>query len=258
MLCAIDRFREQLKSGRFCLGVGVTFFDPAVTEALGPSVDFVWVDLEHNPISLESLQAHLIAARATNTPALVRVPSSEVATIKRVLDTGAEGLIVPQVHSAAEVRQVADASRYPPIGQRGYGPRRPSNYGRGGGVDYLKEANEKLFVAVQIETKGALAEVDKILEVPGIDSIVLGPNDLANSLGHVGQVNHPEVIAAIQKVIDKTRSAGKFVGMGMADDVGQAATARGLGVHWLQCGSDFSYLVNHTERLFREIRSRVA
>src|SRR5262245_17135380 len=95
----IDGFRRKLEGGAFCLGPAVTLSDPVVTEALCDSVDFLWIDLEHAPTSLETLAAHLIAARAGGTPALVRVPSSDVAWIKRVLDVGAEAVIVPQIRS---------------------------------------------------------------------------------------------------------------------------------------------------------------
>src|SRR5688572_9087445 len=130
MYTAIREFRRKLEAGRFCLGAAITLSDPAVTEALGRSVDFFWIDLEHTPLSLESLHAHLIAARAVNVAAIVRTPGSEVSFIKRVLDMGAGGIIVPQVRSASEVRTVIDACRYKPQGDRGYGPRRASNYGR--------------------------------------------------------------------------------------------------------------------------------
>src|ERR1051326_6732481 len=114
MYSAIRAFRERLKAGRPCLGAAITISDPAVTEALGREVDFFWIDLEHTPLNLETLQAHLIAARAVNVAAIVRVPGSEVPFIKRVLDMGAPGIIVPQVRSAAEVKQVVDACRYKP------------------------------------------------------------------------------------------------------------------------------------------------
>jgi 2-keto-3-deoxy-L-rhamnonate aldolase RhmA len=254
MNAAMPRFRAKLAGGQFCLGIGITFSDPAVTEAIGPSVDFVWIDLEHNPISLESLQGHLIAARACQTAALVRVPSCDTALLKRVLDTGAPGIIVPQIVSADEVRQVVAACRYAPEGSRGYGPRRPSNYGRDGGIDYMRRANQELFVVVQIETAAAVNDIDRILDVPGLDSLVIGPNDLAGSLGHVGQVDHPEVVAAIETVIAKSRRAGRFIGMGMAPEIDRALRAARQGVQWLQCGSDFSFLVSFADQIFGRIR----
>ena len=109
-----------------------------MTEALCDSVDFVWIDLEHNPMSVESMMGHLIAARAGRSPALVRIPCGDVGWIKRVLDSGAEGIILPQASSAKQVRAFVSACRYPPMGTRGYGPRRPSNYGRDGGIDYMQ------------------------------------------------------------------------------------------------------------------------
>src|SRR5262245_39375359 len=144
-------FRDKLRRGQVCLGAAVSTSEPAVTEALGPCADFLWIDLEHTPLSIESLQAHLIAARAAAAPAVVRVPGSEAWFIKRVLDTGAPGIVVPQVRSAAEVGEVAAACRYPPVGRRGFGPRRASNYGRDRGPEYFEAAERDLFVAVQIE-----------------------------------------------------------------------------------------------------------
>jgi hypothetical protein len=138
--------------------------DPAVTEALGRTVDFFWIDLEHSPLGLELMQAHLIAARAVGVPALVRVPAAEAWFIKRVIDTGASGLIVPQVRSPDEVRSVVQACRYQPQGDRGYGPRRASNYGHD--VGYLETINRDLFVSVQIEHVEAVRALDEIAAVP--------------------------------------------------------------------------------------------
>ncbi len=130
MFKTVQAFRRKLDSGKFCIGAGITLSDPAVTEALGPGSDFFWIDMEHTPLNLESLQAHLIAARAVGVPALVRVPSSEVGLIKRVLDTGAAGLIVPQVRSVNEVRRVVESCRHKPQGYTGYRPRRAANTDR--------------------------------------------------------------------------------------------------------------------------------
>jgi len=253
----VDRFRELLDSGRLCLGPAITFSDPAVTEALAPSVDFVWIDLEHNPISLESLTAHLIAARAGGAPALVRVPSSDVAWLKRVLDTGAEAVIVPQIRSADEVRQVVSACRYPPQGTRGFGPRRAADYGRRDAAEYVAEANTRVFVAIQIETAEAFRDLDAILAVPGFDSIVIGPYDLSGSMGMLGQVHHPTVVEAVGMIASKARAAGRYVGIGMAPDEEHALRAARQGVQWVQCGCDFGYMIQFAEGLYGRIRKRL-
>ena len=254
MLCNIHKFREKLSAGTFCLGAGVTLADPAVTEALSDSVDFLWIDLEHNPTNLETLLAHLIAARAGGAPALVRIPSSDVGWIKRVLDSGAEGIILPQAASAAEIASFVSSCRYPPLGTRGFGPRRPTNYGRAGGAEYVARANTEVFVVAQIETLGTLNAVEEIVTIPGLDSLVVGPYDLSGSMGILGQVHDPPVLEAIRRVVAATQSAGLFVGMGMGADASHATEARQLGIQWAQCGNDFDYMIQGVENVYGAVR----
>ena|GEM_PF-79407 len=247
-------FRTKLASGKFCLGAGITLADPVVTEALGPKVDFFWMDLEHSPLSLETLTSHLIAARSVGVPALVRVPASEPWFIKRVIDSGAPGVIIPQIRNAAEVRRVVDACRYHPDGDRGYGPRRASNYGYDKG--YLEAVNRDLFVAVQIEHREAMAELDAIAGTSGLDSLVLGPFDLSLSMGMPGQVSHPEIRTAIRRVVETARRLGLFVGMGgpaLEDYTRQAVE---LGVQWLQVGSDFEYMLQFMDGFLPKLPCR--
>ncbi|MBT4866540.1 MAG: 4-hydroxy-3-methylbut-2-en-1-yl diphosphate synthase [Planctomycetaceae bacterium] len=258
MISNIHKFREKLDAGRFCLGAGITFSDPAVVEALSDSVDFLWIDLEHNPTNLESLLAHLIAARAGGAPALVRVPSQEIAWIKRVLDTGAEGIILPQADSAAEIREFVSACRYPPKGTRGFGPRRPTNYARFGGDEYLEHANRNLFVVAQIETVSALNELDEIVAIDGLDSLVVGPYDLSGSMGILGQVHHQQVLDAVRTVAEKAKAAGLYIGMGMGADAEHALEAAQLGVQWAQCGNDFEFMIHRTDQLYHDVRERLS
>ncbi len=258
MFAAMKKFRADLDSGRLCLGSGISVSDPAVTEALGPVVDFVWLDLEHTPLGLESLQAHLMAARATVTPAIVRVPSSDIGMIKRVIDTGAPGVLVPQVTSAEEVRRVVEACRYTPQGSRGYGPRRAANYGHVANETYLAEANAQLFVAVQIENRGGYDALDEILQIDGLDSIALGPHDLAFSLGKPGQLGDPEVRQAIESIVSRARAAGRYVGSGMDVDPEFAVYAASIGCQWLQVGGELGYMIQTARDAYARIRSRVS
>lgn len=252
---AISRFRERLAAGERLIGTAVSMADPLISEALADSVDFLWIDLEHSNMSPEVLQGHLLAARGKNCPALVRVPGSEVPFIKPVLDAGAEGIIVPQVRSADEVRRVVDTCRYPPLGHRGYGPRVPSNYGRSGGAEYVARANREVFVIAQIETAEAYRELDDILAIPGLDSLVVGPWDFSGALGRLGDVEHPEVVAAINTVIAKTRAAGKFIGAGMGTDPGYAARFFERGVQWAQVGGDYGLMIRCIEQVTADIRA---
>lgn len=154
---AIERFRDPLKAGRVCLGASITLSDPLVSDGLGGSVGFLWIDLEHSNMSPEALNGHLLAARARRVPGIVRVPGGGAAFIKPVLDSGADGIVVPQVRSAEEVRQVVSDCRHPRAGRHGYGPRMPSNYGRNGRYKCVDRANRAVFVAVHIGNLEALA-----------------------------------------------------------------------------------------------------
>ena len=251
----IKIFREKMTQGQICMGASITFTDPLVTDALGDSVDFVWIDMEHSGLSPETVGRHLLAARARKVPGLVRVRSSATPDIKPILDLGAEGIIVPQVRTADEVGQVVSDCRYTPLGHRGYGPRVPSNYGRDGGPEYPARANENLFVAVQIETTEALAALDDILSVPGLDSLVIGPWDLSGALGLLGQVEHPDVVAAIDMIVAKARATGLVIGAGMGTDAEFAYRMAKRGIQWLQVGGDSSYLIKAFDEIVGSIQS---
>jgi 2-keto-3-deoxy-L-rhamnonate aldolase RhmA len=166
--------RAKLRAGEIALGAGITLSDPTVTEALARSVDFVWIDMEHNATTTEAMLGHLIAARAGGAASIVRIPSNDVGWIKRVLDSGAEGIILPRAYSAREVAEFVSSCRYPPLGTRGFGPRRPMHYGRLGQAEYLQQANRDVFVTVQVETVELLAELDEVLKLEGLDSLVHG------------------------------------------------------------------------------------
>ncbi len=251
----INKMREKLRAGEIVLGAGISTTDPTVTEALAGSVDFVWIDLEHNAMTTESMLGHLIAARAGGIAAIVRVPNNDVAWIKRVLDSGAEGIILPRSYSAKEVADFVSACRYPPLGTRGFGPRRPMQYGRMEQQAYLAQANRDIFVTAQVETVELLAEIDEVLKIEGLDSLVMGPQDLSGSMGRLGQTTHPEVLDAIRTIAKKAKAAGKYLGSGLGANPQFAKTLIECGVQWMQAGNDFEYMIKGCDRTFREIRS---
>jgi 2-dehydro-3-deoxyglucarate aldolase/4-hydroxy-2-oxoheptanedioate aldolase len=250
----IRRMREKLRAGEIVLGASVTLCDPTVTEALAQQVDFVWIDLEHNAMTTETMLAHLIAARAGSAASIVRIPTGDVGWVKRVLDSGAEGIILPRSYSAREAAEFVSACRYPPLGTRGYGPRRPMQYGRLGQQEYLRQANREVFVAVQVETVELLAELDEVLRLEGLDSLVLGPQDLSGSMGRLGETTHPEVVAAMKTIAAKAAAAGKFIGSGLGADPQFARVLIDCGVQWLQAGNDFEYMLAGCRRTFDAIR----
>ena len=248
---------RKLQAGEPVLGAAISMSDPTVTEALADSVDFVWIDQEHNPLSMGEVQGHIMATKGSPATPIVRVPWNDHVMIKRVLDAGAAGIIVPMVRTAAEARRAVAACLYPPAGIRGYGPRRPSNYGRHGGVDFVRAANAAVIPILQIEHVDAVEQIDAIVAVPGIASLVFGPNDLAGSMGLLGQPHHPRVEAAIDHVIARARAAGMFVGSGMGGSAEQIAAAFGRGMQWSLTGIDYAFMLHALHELLGAVRQRL-
>jgi 2-dehydro-3-deoxyglucarate aldolase/4-hydroxy-2-oxoheptanedioate aldolase len=248
-----NRFREKLRQGEVCLGVIVSSNDCAITEALCRDLDFVWIDAEHSAMSLEIVQAHVMATKGSNAAPIVRVPWNDPVLIKPVLDMGAEGIVVPLVRTVEDARLAVAACKYPPEGIRGYGPRRPSDYGRLGGPEFCQRMNDSVLVILQIEHIDAVNNIERILAVPGVTSLVIGSNDLSGSMGLLGQPRHPDVLAAIERVIAAARRTKVFVGIGIGNDGKIITEWIGKGMQWVAMGSDFSLMLTGLDQVSREV-----
>ena len=253
----VERLKQQLADGELVIGTSLAIADPLVAEALADGVDFLWIDQEHSPLNPESLRTLLLAIRSRSKPALVRVAGAGPEQIKPVLDAGAHGIIVPQLETAEQVLQAVGECRYPPQGNRGFGPMIPTDYGRRSD-GYVERANASVFAAVMIETAGAVAEIEQIVAIPGLDSVVLGPYDLSGSLGMLGDVDHPTVIAAMETVIAAARGAGVFVGSGLPLSAEFATKQVRRGVQWLQMGNDFELLMRALTDITTEVRAKTS
>lgn len=254
MTKSINLFRQKIASGQFCIGTAITFTDPTVSAALAESLDFLWIDTEHAMMSMEAVRGHILAGQAHNTPVLVRVPGSGMQWLKPALDSGADGVIVPQIYSAEEARGVVADCRYPPLGRRGFGPRVPSNFARIPPSQFIPDANKEVFVSVQIETAEALAQVDEILAIEGLDSVVIGPFDLSAALGFPGQPECSQVHEAILSIVQKAKAAGKSVGAGGGADMGYVKRMAERGIQWQQSGNDYEYLIKYADSLTQHVR----
>jgi len=235
---------DKLSSGQLCIGPGITLIDPLVTEVLADEVDFLWYDLEHCPLSHDVLNAHLLAARSRRKTAIVRVPTVDAGIIKQVLDSGANGIVVPQIKTVEEVKQSVSFCYYPPKGQRGFGPRVPSDFGRISATEVMEHANKNIFVSVMIETVEAVEAIEEIVKVNGLTSVVIGPADLSIAMGIPGELENPRLASTIKHVVEIANQNGVYVGAGLGADKAYANFLTNLGVQWLQLGSDFSYLIN--------------
>jgi 2-keto-3-deoxy-L-rhamnonate aldolase RhmA len=195
-------FREKLKLKKPLIGTLLTLPTTAVSEVIsGLGFDYLWIDMEHAPLSLEQVQT-LLQSCLPLCSGLVRIPVNEETWIKQVLDLGADGIIIPQVKTKKDVEQAIMAAKYPPLGNRSVGIARAHTFG----VDfakYVEVANELVAVIIQIEHKDGVQNIEQILQVGGIDAVVIGPYDLSGSFGKLGQVTDSEVQASIKYVKEK-------------------------------------------------------
>lgn len=219
-------------------GVWLTLANPTVAEIAGKSgFDWCLIDAEHGPNTLQTIAAQLQALAGTPAQPVVRVPMGEDWILKQVLDLGAQTIVVPMVHTAEQAAQVAAAVRYPGQGVRGMGAAlaRASDYGAI--VDYVSNANDQIFLFVQIESVLAVENIDAIAATDGVDGIFVGPADLSADMGFVEQMDAPEVLAAIDHVYARTKAAGKFVGT-VTFDVNDFEAQVDKGVDFLGLGAD--------------------
>lgn len=251
----VPELRSRLTAGEFLVGTWLTSLDPSVAELLaGAGYDFLVVDMEHGVADAAHLQAFCIAARAGGSAVLARIGANEPVHIMHALDVGAAGVIVPQIRSVADVERAVAWSRYPPAGLRGAAARRPSDYGRRV-KEYFAAADETVLCCVQIETREALEVIDDILVVPGVDALLIGPNDLAAALGHLGDPGHAEVEAAVSGVLERATAAGVPVGyVSASPDPAPARARRDQGFAFVTVGIDFAFLAAGADAALRVVR----
>lgn len=226
-----NAFKHALKAGRAQIGLWSSLSSNySVEVTAGAGFDWLLLDMEHSPNDLESLLAQLQAAAPYATHPVVRVPWNDMVSMKRVLDVGAQSLLVPYVSTADEARAAVAHTRYPPAGVRGVaGTTRATRFGRI--KDYAKRAHDELCVLVQVETQAALDSIEAICAVDGVDGVFIGPADLHASLGHPGETANPKVKPLIDEAIRRIRKAGKAPGILTPNE----DDAR----HWLECGALF-------------------
>ena len=249
----VPDFRNRLASDAFLVGTWLTLLDPTVPELLaGSGYDLLIADGEHGPVATSDLVQMVIATRAAGVPVLYRVAANEPVRIMHALDAGASGVVIPQVRTVADVEKAVAWCRYPPVGLRGIAPRRPSDFGRQTAA-YMAGANEAVTCCVQIETREALDALDAILEVPGVDTILVGPNDLAASIGHTGRSTDPEVEAAITHIIERATAHGVPAGA-WTQSTTIARRRREQGFRWVTVSADYGFIVAAADAAVREIR----
>lgn len=208
------RLLENLKNRKLSIGPFSKCSDPAMIECIGlAGFDFVIIDLEHGPNSIETAQNLVRAALIHKISPIIRVSENNESMISKALDIGADGVQVPQIDDEQGARQVVSAAKFSRLGNRGVCRYvRAAGYSSQSKHEYFEEANKNTLVIIQIEGKKALENIDNILQVEGIDIVFIGPYDLSQSMGVPGQTNHPKVLEAMKMVEEKARYYNKIVG----------------------------------------------
>lgn len=227
----INRFKRALQAGKPQIGMWSHLCSHISTEILGQcGLDWLVLDMEHSPNELDTILAQLQALKDSPTMPVVRPPWNDMVTFKRLLDLGAQTLIVPYVQNAEEARNAVAYTRYPPHGVRGFaGSPRASGYGRI--KDYAQRCGDEICLLIQIETLEGLKHLEAIASIDGVDGIFIGPGDLSADMGYLGQPSHPEVVKVVEDGFKRILACGKAPGILVGGDA--------LTRHYLDIGGLF-------------------
>ncbi|NNC22767.1 HpcH/HpaI aldolase/citrate lyase family protein [Salinisphaera sp. USBA-960] len=248
-----NHFKTCLKQHQPQIGLWVACGDPSVAEICAQTgFDWLVIDGEHGPNGLRDILGQLRAVGARSHP-VVRVPDDNRATIKQILDIGAQTILVPMIESAAQAEEAVKSVTYPPQGKRGIGAALARASGYNTYSEYLATADEQVCLLVQIETTVGLQALDKILAVGGVNGVFIGPADLAADMGHRGNPNHPDVIQAVEQGISRIVAADKPAGM-LTSNQELATRCLERGATFVAVGNDVNLLVKSAQNLCTSFR----
>jgi 4-hydroxy-2-oxoheptanedioate aldolase len=249
-----NTFKAAIKAGKPQIGLWSSLSSNYSVEVIaGAGFDWLLLDMEHSPNDLESLLAQMQAAAAYPSHPIVRVPWNDMVMIKRVLDAGAQTLLIPYVSTVEEAKAAVSYTRYPPHGVRGVaGVTRASRFGRV--KDYAKHAHEEICVLVQVETEAAAAQIEAICAVDGVDGVFIGPADLHASMGYTGETANPKIMPIMEEAMRRIRKAGKAPGY-LSPVEADAKKMLAAGCLFCAVGADIGLLARGAEALCAKFKS---
>ncbi len=247
--------KEALMNGKTVFGPFLKFTDPAVVEIMGfAGFDFVIIDQEHGPISIQSAQDMIRAAESVNINPIIRVANNDESLILRALDIGAQGVEIPQINCKSDALRAVNSVKYSPQGDRGVCRYvRAANYSSMDKFKYFKSANKETMIIIHIEGVKGINNLDEILSVSGIDVVFIGPYDLSQSLGIPGKVNDSLVVEKMKEVVLKCKQHKIAVGT-FADDVQTAKKWISLGVQYMSFSVDVGILYEASKSIMNELK----
>ena len=245
----------KLRAGEPCIGTFAKLTDPAATEVLGlAGFDFIVIDNEHTAMSKESMVGLIRAAERVGMVPTVRPRDKGAAELLQALDAGAMGVQVPQVDTKEQAELVVARVKYAPLGNRGYAAsQRSAHYGFMNATEYAQTSNRETLVACYCETAESIRNLREIVTVEGVDVIFIGPFDLSQALGVMGEPGHPKVLGAIAQITEITRAAGKAVGI-IASDAAQARRWIEQGIQYISLSSDVGMIATLGKGMMGELR----
>ena len=246
--------KNKLKNGQKTIGGFLQTLSPVAAEIMAQAgFDWLIVDLEHSPGDFANLQAQLQAMNGSGVVPFARAPWNDMVAIKRILDTGVMGVLVPYVNTREEAEAAVAACKYPPQGVRGVaGSPRAAGY-TGNTMPYLSSANDETIVMIAVETMEAVGNLDGILEVEGLDGIFIGPVDLASSMGYLGDPGQAEVQETIARIESKVFASDKFLGT-LAATWDKANACFEKGYQWMVVMQDGATLVGASRQAVSRFR----
>jgi len=237
--------KSKLANGELTIGSWVTIGHPSVIEVLSNAgFDWLTIDMEHTAIDYSTAQLLITTIQSKGISALVRVSKNEEVVIKRVMDAGADGVIVPMVNSAEDVKKAVNYVKYPPHGKRGVGLYRAQNYGLNNGFeDYKQWLSDSAVIIAQIEHVDAINNIDEIISTPGLDGVIIGPYDLSGSLGIPGKLDDSKVISALEKFENTCKKKEFTMGFHVIEPESSILTNKiAAGYNFLAYSTDFNFM----------------
>ena len=248
-----NAFKHAIAAGRLQIGLWCSLCSNIAADIVADSgFDWLLLDTEHSPNEIPDLLAQLQAVRGGTATPIVRPAWNDAVLIKRVLDIGAQSVLLPYVQNPEEAKRAVDSVRYPPAGIRGVAAAsRASRYGRVAG--YLKYADAEICTLVQVETKTALDQLEAIAQVDGVDGVFIGPSDLSASFGHVGNPQHPEMQQILESAVTRLKAVGKPAGI-LTGNEDEARRYIGWGYTFVAVGADVGLLARGADALAKKFK----
>jgi len=248
----LSKVKEKMSKGELLIGTIVSLPDPLISEMLSCcGFDFIWIDGEHGVLDNSDINLHIMAVCRSGLAPFVRVAWTDPVIVKPILDMGPAAVIFPYVRTAEEAKLAVKSCKYPPRGIRGFGPNRANEFSTMDNEEYLNMSESEPWIIIQVEHIDAVNNLKEILKVEGVDSILVGPNDLSGSIGQLGKTRHPEVLKLLDRIADDCNNAGVPFGAEIGLNEENISDWIKRGASFLGINNDTSYIIGGGTNCFK-------